>query len=131
MTHSIETTLAPRAHAFLCLLAVVALYMAATLHCPGAEEAIIAPSSPKSFVLVTNLVVVTNYVVTTNIVLNVDRVVAADTNSALPDLNWVPPADSFDWIQLNTEWLKGRIKAMQDRQLQFFSEKLSGLENRA
>ena len=47
---------------------------------------------------------------------------------ALPDLSWVPPEDGFDWIQLNTgEWLKGRIKAMQDRQLEFYSEKLSDM----
>jgi putative salt-induced outer membrane protein YdiY len=37
----------------------------------------------------------------------------------------VPPHDNFDWIQLNTgEWLKGRIEAMQDRELDFNSEKM-------
>ncbi len=47
------------------------------------------------------------------------------TNSALPDLSWVPPEDSFDWIQLKSgEWLKGRLKAMQRRQLDFYSEEL-------
>jgi hypothetical protein len=33
--------------------------------------------------------------------------------------------DTFDWIQLKSgEWLKGRLKAMQDRKLEFDSEKL-------
>jgi len=89
-------------------------------------------------VLVTNIVVVTitNYVVTTNAALSTntfttfpDTPTLQHSNTptlALPDLSWVPPADGYDWIQLNTgEWLKGRIKAMQDRQLEFFSEKLS------
>jgi putative salt-induced outer membrane protein YdiY len=79
-----------------------------------------------NYVLVTNSVVVTNYVMTPNAVVNTNGLIAGRTNSLLPDLSWVPPADSFDWIQLNTgEWLKGRIKAMQDRQIEFFSEKLS------
>jgi putative salt-induced outer membrane protein YdiY len=48
--------------------------------------------------------------------------------TALPDLSWVPPEDSFDWIQLKSgEWLKGRLKAMQDRQLEFESEELDDL----
>lgn len=47
------------------------------------------------------------------------------TNSSLPALNWVPPDDSFDWIQLKSgEWLKGRFKGMQDRELEFESEEL-------
>jgi putative salt-induced outer membrane protein YdiY len=42
-----------------------------------------------------------------------------------PRLDWVPPEDGFDWIQLKSgEWLKGRIKAMQDRELEFDSEEL-------
>ena len=50
------------------------------------------------------------------------------TNSALPHLSWVPPEDRFDWIQLKSgEWLKGRIKAMQDRELEFDSEELDEL----
>jgi len=81
-----------------------------------------------NYVLVTNMVVVTNYVMTPNAVVSTNGQTAGRTNSLLPDLSWVPPADSFDWIQLNTgEWLKGRIKAMQDRQLEFFSEKLSDM----
>jgi YD repeat-containing protein len=50
------------------------------------------------------------------------------TDSSLPPLSWVPPADDFDWIQLKSgEWLKGRIKAMQDRELEFDSEELDDL----
>jgi putative salt-induced outer membrane protein YdiY len=53
---------------------------------------------------------------------------AGRTNSLLPDLSWVPPVDGFDWIQLKSgEWLKGRIKAMQERQLEFDSEELNDL----
>jgi len=45
--------------------------------------------------------------------------------NALPALSWVPPADSFDWIQIKSgEWLKGELKAMQDRSLDFYSEEL-------
>jgi CheY-like chemotaxis protein len=43
-------------------------------------------------------------------------------------LDWVPPADGFDWIQLKSgEWLKGEIKAMQDRKLEVDSDKLNYL----
>lgn len=53
---------------------------------------------------------------------------ATATNAALPALSWVPPADGYDWIQLKSgEWLKGRIKAMQDRDLEFDSEELDEL----
>jgi len=45
-----------------------------------------------------------------------------------PDLGWVPPPDGFDWVQLKSgEWLKGRIKAMQDDQLEFDSEELDDI----
>lgn len=88
-----------------------------------------AQSPHPNLVLVTNVVVVTNYIVTTNFVSTptmLDR--PGVLSSALPDLNWVPPADSFDWIQLKSgEWLKGRIKAMQERELEFNSEKLDDL----
>lgn len=68
---------------------------------------------------------VTNTAVTTNTVLSTNGMVAISTNSALPALSWVPPQDRFDWIQLKSgEWLKGRIKAMQDRELEFESEEL-------
>jgi len=54
------------------------------------------------------------------------RVLAAETNAPARRA-WAPPEpapDDFDWIQLNTgEWLKGRIKGMQDRELEFNSEK--------
>ncbi len=43
----------------------------------------------------------------------------------LPDLSWVPPEDSFDWIQLKSgEWLKGSFKALQERELEFDSEEM-------
>ncbi|MCC7377437.1 MAG: DUF481 domain-containing protein [Verrucomicrobiales bacterium] len=88
-------------------------------------------------------VVITNYVVVTNIVL-VTNFVAEPSGPAtappeppriepvlstqLPDLSWVPPEDGFDWVQLKTgEWLKGRVKAMQERDLEFYSEKLEDL----
>ena len=45
---------------------------------------------------------------------------------------WAPPppaADEFDWVQLDSdEWLKGRIKSMQDSSLEFDSDNL-GLLN--
>lgn len=39
-----------------------------------------------------------------------------------------PPPDDFDWIQLKSgEWLKGHIKSMQKRKLEFNSEELDDL----
>jgi hypothetical protein len=106
-------------------LALACLLFSA-LHSVGAAPAI--PGVATNYIVVTNMVVVTNYVVTTKVVLTTNAVAFGRTKTALPDLSWVPPEDSFDWIQLNTgEWLKGRIKAMQDRQLEFYSEKLSDL----
>jgi putative salt-induced outer membrane protein YdiY len=105
----------------------------------GAEPAsFLQPVITTNYVVVTNIVVVTNFIVTTNIISSTNAFTAnpaAPTlqrsnapTPALPDLSWVPPEDSFDWIQLNTgEWLKGRIKAMQERQIEFFSEKLSDI----
>lgn len=50
------------------------------------------------------------------------------TNSLLPGTDWVPPPDRFDWIQLKSgEWLKGSLRAMQDRTLDFDSEELDDL----
>jgi putative salt-induced outer membrane protein YdiY len=52
---------------------------------------------------------------------------ATDTanNFALPDLSWVPPEDGYDWVQLKSgEWLKGTVKAMQERDLEFDSEEM-------
>ncbi len=81
-----------------------------------------------NFLVVTNMVVVTNYVITTNVVLSTNDTVLSRSRSVLPDLSWMPPEDSFDWIQLKSgEWLKGRIKAMQDRTLEFDSEELDDL----
>ena len=46
-------------------------------------------------------------------------------SAPVPDLSWVPPVDDFDWIQLKSgEWLKGRFKGMQERELEFESEEL-------
>jgi len=45
-----------------------------------------------------------------------------------PDPAWVPPEDQYDWIQLKSgEWLKGRIKGMQNRKLDFDSVELHDL----
>ena len=106
-------------------LAFALIWLASVLPGKGAEPiSSLQPVITTNYVVVTNIVLVTNYVTRPNVAsLTADR-----TNSALPDLNWVPPPDSFDWIQLNTgEWLKGRIKAMQERQIEFFSEKLSDI----
>ncbi len=44
---------------------------------------------------------------------------------------WLPPGvgkDGFDWLQLKTdEWLKGRLKYVQDKKVQFESDKLEDL----
>lgn len=80
-----------------------------------------------NYIVVTNIVLVTNYVVFPNTGLRMGEgsLGLERTHSVLPDLNWVPPKDSFDWIQLKSgEWLKGRVKAMQERQLEFYSEEL-------
>jgi len=40
-----------------------------------------------------------------------------------------PPADEFDWIQLTSgEWLKGELKRLYERKLEFDSDKLGLLE---
>jgi len=90
------------------------------------------PGATPETVVVTNRVTVTNFVfltITNAIVTN--AITGAVTNakpSDLPPLDWVPPADKFDWIQLKSgEWLKGRIKAMQDRELEFDSEELEDM----
>jgi putative salt-induced outer membrane protein YdiY len=85
------------------------------------------PALTTNYVLVTNvvLVVVTNYVVTTNVVLTTKDLARARTAPQLPELNWAPPDDGFDWIQLKSgEWLKGKFKGMQRRKLEFDSEEL-------
>lgn len=97
----------------------------------GAEPAALPrPVVATNYVRVTNVVVVTvtNFVVTTNSVLSTNSPAARRTNSALPALSWVPPEDRFDWIQLKSgEWLKGEIKAMQERELEFHSDGLKYL----
>ena len=89
-----------------------------------------------NLVVVTNTVIVTvtNYIVTTNTVIATNGPVAeakrrwwrkARVSVPPPELSWVPPADPFDWIQLKSgEWLKGRLQALQERQLEFDSEEL-------
>ncbi len=86
-----------------------------------------APVVVTNYVLVTNVVqvTVTNFVVSTNLGVSPNVPASGTTNSKLPDLSWVPPEDRFDWIQLKSgEWLKGRIKAMQERKLEFDSEEM-------
>jgi putative salt-induced outer membrane protein YdiY len=131
--HANQTTLIARS------VSLALIWLALAAQSLGAEPFSSSPPvAANGFVLVTNIIVVTNYVVTTNVALNTNIFTAGPNistlqhsntpTSALPDLSWVPPEDSFDWIQLNSgEWLKGRIKAMQDRQLEFFSEKLSDM----
>ncbi len=89
-----------------------------------------------NLVVVTNTVIVTvtNYVVTTNVVVTTNHPgVEAKPGQGKeargvappPDLSWAPPEDTLDWIQLKSgEWLRGRLKGMQDRKLEFDSEKL-------
>ena len=128
-----------RSSATLPILAFALISLASAAQGFSAERAgSLQPVITTNYVVVTNIVVVTNYVTilspapssnpfTTETNLSTLHRSNAPT-SALPDLSWVPPLDSFDWIQLKTgEWLKGRIKAMQERQIEFFSEKLSDL----
>ena len=92
---------------------------------PSAGEA--APVAVTNYVTVTNTVVVTNYVVTTNLVVTTESqsLVARPGKRPLPALSWVPPDDGYDWIQLKSgEWLKGTIKALQERKLEFDSDEL-------
>ena len=107
---------------------LVMLGLALTFALSGAESAPVrVPLVITNVVPVTHAVTVTvtNHGVTTNAVFTTNGVTAISPSSALPDLSWVPPEDRFDWIQLKSgEWLKGRIKAMQDRELEFDSEEL-------
>jgi YD repeat-containing protein len=111
------------------LPALVTLGLSWAFALSGAESvAVRAPLVTTNVVLVTNIVTVTNLVVTTNAVVTTNGVPASSSSSALPNLSWVPPEDRFDWIQLKSgEWLKGRIKAMQERELEFDSEELDDL----
>jgi putative salt-induced outer membrane protein YdiY len=118
------------------ILALVCSLMPLRTFC---AEPTLAPALAATPVLATNYVVVTNIVLVTNYV-QIPSPAASitnhqstfnfqlSTNSLLPDLNWVPPEDGFDWIQLRSgEWLKGQLKAMQQRQLEFDSEELNDL----
>ena len=115
------------------MLTLVCCLMPLRSYCaePALAPALAAtPVDANHCVLVTNIVVVmlTNYVVTTNVVSGTNNLVVVRTNSSLPDLSWVPPEDGFDWIQLRSgEWLKGQLKAMQQRQIEFDSEELNDL----
>ena len=85
----------------------------------------LAPVVTTNFVIVTNMVLVTNHPAISRFASATNQ---APTNSPLPDLTWFPPEDNFDWVQLKSgEWLKGQIKAMQDRTLEFDSEELNDL----
>ncbi|HXC98247.1 MAG TPA: DUF481 domain-containing protein [Verrucomicrobiae bacterium] len=105
------------------------LFLASAVPGFGADSVnSLQPPAASNYVVVTNMVVVTNYVVVTNLVSGTNGVAAVRTNSALPDLSWVPPDDGFDWIQLKSgEWLKGSIEAMQDKKLEFDSDELKEL----
>lgn len=113
------------------LVCSVALLVApAILDFASPAKAQPGPVVATNHVVVTNMVIVTNYVITTNIVLVTNGVAAgkARATSDLPPVSWVPPGDSYDWIQLKSgEWLKGRLLGMQERQLDFDSEKLKDL----
>jgi len=108
--------------------AMIAAAMIVALHTVAAESI-----TNTNTVVVTNQVVVTNYVVVhiTNQVLATNLSSLASTPAPerkptdLPPLDWVPPVDGFDWVQLKSgEWLKGEIRAMQDRKLDFESDEL-------
>lgn len=101
------------------------------------SQVIVAGAAPLRAVVVTNYVVVTNIVLTTNFVAEPlpDLPPATPPPPSPPPVSpsltapqWpsVDSADpSFDWIQLKSgEWLKGRIRALQDESLDFDSEEL-------
>lgn len=122
---------APRASFLAAFLAALLVWLASAIHSPGAEA--VSPPRPvvtTNYLFVTNIVLVTNYVTISNVPAAFDVLGSTiqRTNAlipGLPDLSWVPPADRYDWVQLKSgEWLKGRIKALQDRQLEFDSEEL-------
>lgn len=109
--------------------AVAVFWLAAAGQGFGAEPAgSVRTVLTTNYVVITNIVIVTNSVAVTNGTLTSIQPAPAKTGSTLPQLSWIPPKDEFDWIQLKSgEWLKGRIKAMQERQLDFESEELDDL----
>jgi hypothetical protein len=51
----------------------------------------------------------------------------APPDSAAPALE--PPPDDWDWVQIKSqEWLKGELRAMQDKSLEFYSDKFKRLD---
>jgi hypothetical protein len=49
---------------------------------------------------------------------------ASSSSSASGKLNW-PPTDGFDWLELKSgEWLRGRVRSIQNRKLEFDSDEL-------
>jgi putative salt-induced outer membrane protein YdiY len=105
---------------------VLAMILALATAGVAAEPA----SSPQpvlvtNYVVVTNIVVITNYVTPTNAVVSSNGLAAGGAHSLLRAPTWLPPEDSFDWIELKSgEWLKGKIKSLQDEKLEFDSEEL-------
>ena len=112
----------------------------------GAEPvSSLQPVVVTNYVVVTNIVVVTNYVTISNVASN-GGFSANWTNPPLPALTnppltlkpesstnlvWLPPAighDNADWIQLKSgEWLRGQLKYIQDRKVEFDSDELKDL----
>lgn len=92
---------------------MITFLMASTGHILATESNVSSPA-----VMLTNVVTITNIVVVTNSI-------GTATGKSAVDLDWFPPQDEFDWIQLKSgEWLKGRIKAMQNREIEFDSEEV-------
>ncbi|MBC8002471.1 MAG: DUF481 domain-containing protein [Opitutaceae bacterium] len=107
-------------------LAFFVIWLCAGTQSYGADAVISRrPVFTTNYVVVTNIVIVTNYLATTNVVQGTGSLMLGPAKPALPDISWVPPQDGFDWVQLKSgEWLKGRLKAMQNRKLEFESEEL-------
>lgn len=90
-----------------------------------------------NYVIVTNTVIVTNYV---DVPEPPAPAASLSTTSAPPATARppllapvfppdAPPDAAFDWVQLKSgEWLKGRIRALQDESLDFESEELEDQE---
>jgi hypothetical protein len=110
-------------------MAPMLFWLAATLSCPASDPAIrLRPVLTTNYVVITNIVIVTNYVPVTADHPAPDPTTSSPTSPPPTGLDWAPPPDDFDWIQLKSgEWLKGRLKAMQERKLEFDSEKLDDL----
>jgi YD repeat-containing protein len=112
--------------------------MAMAMLLPGAGNVVAGDPAPltgtvrTNQVWVTNVVTVTvtvtNYVTITNVVTDGTAYASGLMEQASDSASWAPPDDGFDWIELKSgEWLKGRIRALQDRKLDFDSEELDEL----